>query len=253
VPQEKTSVCKMNDEIVPFALQEWDRRLNDNRFVISKSSFELKQRWRVEILGTLNDIVQASNPFLKLRDCLTNSVVRTSYYQLLMNHPSDDSGHPLSSISHPKISWRLSEHISEVTHNNTKLRLVVEAHGENVNELLDYVRYTYESNFAYLSAINAARTMMQDIGDDVDWLPQFYISMCIWQEDMVRKQIAIPSLFNNEEQSEVSDSTKYWKFKEFVKSGSKFPHRDWQQLYGSDLLEASGRARVISTPPIRKT
>jgi hypothetical protein len=243
----------MNDEIVSSALQEWDRRLNDNRFVISKSSVELKQRWRAEILGTLNDIVQAANSFLKLRDCLTNSVVRTSYYQLLMNHPSDDSGHPLSSISHPKISWRLSEHILEVAHNNTKLRLVVEAHGENVNELLDYVRYTYESNYAYLSAINTARTMIQDIGDDLDWLPQFYISMCVWQEDMVRKQIAIPSLFNNEEQSKVLDSTKYWKFKEFVKSGSKFPHRDWQQLYGSDLLEASGRARVISTLPIRKT
>jgi hypothetical protein len=121
-----------------------------------------------------------------------------------------------------------------------------------VKELLEYVRYNYESNYAHLSAINAARTMMQDIGDDIDWLPQFYISMCIWQEDMLRKQIAIPSLFNNEEQSKGLDSVRYWKFKEFVKSGNKFPHRDWQQRYGSDLMEASVRAKVISTPPIRR-
>jgi hypothetical protein len=94
--------------------------------------------------------------------------------------------------------------------------------------------------------------MMNDIGGDVDWLAEFYISMCIWQEDMVRKQIAIPSLFNNQEQLEGLDSTKYWRFKEFVKSGNKFPHRDWQQLYGSDLLAAAVRAGVIQTPPLRK-
>jgi hypothetical protein len=241
----------MNDEIVSSALQEWDRRLNDNRLLISKSSVELKQRWRAEIVRTLNDTVQANNSFLKLRDCLTNSAVRTSYYQLLMHHPPDDSGHPLSSISHPKISWRLSDHILDIAHNNTKLRLVVGAHGENAKELLDYVRYNYELNFAHLSAINAARTPMQDIGDDVDWLPQFFISMCVWQEDMVRKQIALPSLFNNEEQSKGLDSVRYWKFKEFVRSGNKLPHRDWQQFYGSDLLEASVRAGVISRSPTR--
>jgi hypothetical protein len=31
-----------------------------------------------------------------------------------MHHPPDDYGRTLSSISHPKISWRLSEHILEI-------------------------------------------------------------------------------------------------------------------------------------------
>src|SRR5437762_11575572 len=101
----------MNTEIVSVALQEWDRRLNDSRLAISKSSFELKQRWRTEVLGTLNDIVQANESFLKLRDCLTNAVVTTSYHQVLMQHPRDGDGNPISSISHHKLSWRLSEHI----------------------------------------------------------------------------------------------------------------------------------------------
>jgi len=48
--------------------------------------------------------------------------------------------------------------------------------------------------------------MMKDIGDDEDWLPQFYISMRVWQEDIVWKQIGIPSLFNTQEQSKSSDS-----------------------------------------------
>ena len=229
----------MKNEIVSFALQEWDRLLNNSRIAISKSSFELKQRWRAEVSGTLNDIVEASNSFLKLRNCLTNAVVTTSYYQVLMQHPRDDHGTPISSISHPKISWHLSEHILEIAQKDKKLRRFVVAHGENMKELLDYVRFIYESNYANLSAINAARTMMKDIGNDEDWLPQFYISMSVWQEDIVRKQIGIPSLFNSQEQSKSSDSTKYWTFKKFVKSGNKFPHRDWQQLYGSGLLEAS--------------
>jgi hypothetical protein len=229
----------MNAEIVSFALQEWDRRLNDSRLAISKSSSELKQRWRTELLGTLNDIVHAENSFLKLRDYLANAVVTTSYYQVLMQHPRDGHGNPISSISHPKLSWRLSEHVLDIAQKDKKLRRFVVAHGENLKELLDYVRYNYESNHAHLAALNAARTMMKDIGDDEDWLPPFYISMCIWQEDVVRKQIGRSSLFNTQEQSKGLDSIKYWAFKELVKSGNKFPHRDWQQLYGSDLLQAS--------------
>jgi hypothetical protein len=226
----------MNDQIVLFALQEWDRVLNDSRVSISKSSFELKMRWRAEVSGTLNDIVAANDSFLKLRDCLTNAVVATSYYQVLMLHLRDDHGTPLSSISHPKISWRLSEHILEIARKDKKLRRFVVARGENVKELLDYVRYNFEWHYAKLSAINAVRTTMKDVGDDEDWLPQFYISMCIWQEDMVRKQIGLPSLFNTQEQSK---STKYWAFKKLVRSGNQFPHREWQKLYGSELLEAS--------------
>ena len=102
-----------------------------------------------------------------------------------MQHPRNDHGSPISSISHPKISWRLSEHILEIAQKDKKLRRFVVVHGENIKELLDYVRFIYESNYAHLSAINAARTMMKDIGDDEDWLPQFYISMRVWQEDIV--------------------------------------------------------------------
>jgi hypothetical protein len=229
----------MNDQIVSFALQQWDRCINDKRFAISEASFELKERWRATLSGTLTEIVQAENSFLKLRDYLTNAVVTTSYYQVLMQYPRDDYGNPISSISHPKLSWQLSDHILEIAQKDKKLKRFVQAHGENGKELFDYVRYNYESNYAYLSAINTARTMMKDIGDDEDWLPQFYISMCIWQEDMVRKEIGTSSLFNNQEQSKGLDRIKYWAFKKFVKSGNKFPHRDWQQLYGSDLLGAS--------------
>lgn len=73
----------------------------------------------------------------------------------------------------------------EIAQKDKKLRRFVVAHGENMKELLDYVRFIYESNCAHLLAINAARTMMKDIGDDEDWLPQFYISMRVWQEDIV--------------------------------------------------------------------
>jgi hypothetical protein len=62
----------MNDPIVSFALQEWDRRIDDKRFVISETSFELKQRWRATLSGTLTEIVQAENSFFKLRDCLSD-------------------------------------------------------------------------------------------------------------------------------------------------------------------------------------
>jgi hypothetical protein len=229
----------MDNQIILLVLQEWDRVLNHSRLTISKSSFELKWRWRAEVSGTLKDIVEANDSFRTLRDCLTNVVVTTSYYQVLMQHVRDDQGTPLSSIFHPKISWRLSEHILEIARKDKELRRLVVAHNENLQELLDYVRYNFERHYVNLAAINAMRTTMEDVGDDQDWFPQFYISMCIWQEDMVRKQIGLPGLFNTKEQSNNLDSTKYRAFKTFVQSGNKFPHRDWQQLYGTDLVEAS--------------
>src|SRR5262249_45841986 len=151
------------------------------------------------------------------------------YYHVLMQHSRDDQGSPLSSISHRKISWRLSEHILEIAQKDKKLRRFVVAHG--VKELLDYVRYNYETNYAHLSAINAARTMRKDIGDDEDWLPQFYISMCVWQEDMVRKQIGIPSLFNTQEQSKGS---KYWTFRKGREqiSASRVATTLWFRAFG---------------------
>jgi hypothetical protein len=44
----------MNDPIVSFALQEWDRRINDKRFAISETSFELKQRWRNNFMALIS-------------------------------------------------------------------------------------------------------------------------------------------------------------------------------------------------------
>ncbi len=226
----------MDNQIVSSALEEWDRVLNDSRIGISKSSFELKWKWRAEISGSLKDIVGANDPFLKLRDSLTNVVITTSYYQVLMQHLRDGQGNPITTICHPKISWRLSEHILEIAKKDKKLHRFVVKHGEKAQELLDYVLYNFEWHYALLSAINAVRTTMDDVGDDQDWLPQFYIAMCVWQENILREQIGLPSLFNTEEQSK---STKYWAFKNLVKLGNKLPHRDWEKLYGSELSEAA--------------
>jgi hypothetical protein len=61
-PDNLSGICPtMNDPIVSHALEEWDRRINDPRFAISRASFELKQRWRTEVSGTLKDIVRAEN------------------------------------------------------------------------------------------------------------------------------------------------------------------------------------------------
>lgn len=147
----------MDNQIVSFAIEEWNRVLNDSRIEISKSSFELKRRWQTEVSGTLNDIVTANDPFLNLRNYLTNAVITTSYYQVLMQHLRDEHGTPLSSISHPKISWTLSDHILEIAQKDKKLQRFVVAHGENPKELLDNVRYNFEWHYALLTALNAAR------------------------------------------------------------------------------------------------
>ncbi len=117
-----------------------------------------------------------------------------------MKHRVDQYGDPISAISHPRISWRLSDHIFEIAKKEDNFRNFIEAEGEDMNDLLDYVLLLYQSNHARMSALNAARIMMKDHIEGESWFQQFYISMCIWHEDRLRKEIGIQSLFNEEEQ-----------------------------------------------------
>jgi hypothetical protein len=226
----------LKNPIVSFALEEWDRRVKDNNVEIGQGQFsDVLKRWRGQLIDALSQIVEAENPFIKMREVLTAAVVATSYYNILMKHRIDQYGNPISAISHPKISWRLSDHIFEIAQKEEDLRSYIEARGENMNDLLDNVLYRYQINYAFMSAINAARIMMKDYIDGENWFHQFYISMCIWQEDRLRKEIGISSLFKEEDQSKGLDGIKYWTFSDFVTSGNKLPHRDWQYLYASDF------------------
>jgi hypothetical protein len=63
----------LRNPVVSFALEEWDRRVNDKTVEISKVSDALKQRWRSQLIDTLSQIVQAENPFMKLREQLTEA------------------------------------------------------------------------------------------------------------------------------------------------------------------------------------
>jgi hypothetical protein len=219
--------------VVSFALDEWDRRVKDKNVALNEFSDELKQRWRDQLIDTLSQIVNAQNPFMKMRERLADAVATTAYYNVLMKHHIDERGNPISVISHPKISWRLSDHIFEIAQKEEKLQNYIEAHGENMNDLLDYILYAYQLNHARMSAVNAARIMMKDYVEGEEWFSQFYISMCIWHEDALRKEIGIATLFSEEEQSKGLDGIKYWAFEDFVKSGNKLPHRDWQHLYAT--------------------
>jgi hypothetical protein len=225
----------LENPIVSFALEEWDRRVKDKDVALNQFSDALKQRWRIRVIDSLSQIVQAENPFMKMRECLSDAVAATAYYNVLMKHRIDEHGNPISAISHPKLSWRLSDHILEIARKEKSFRKFIEAHGENLNELLDYILYAYQLNHAKMSAINAARIMMKDHDQSEDWFEQFYISMCIWEEDVLRKEIGIARLFSEDEQSRGFGGTKYGAFEDFVKSGSKSPFQEWRELYESDF------------------
>jgi hypothetical protein len=96
------------DPIVSFALEEFERRVNDKSNAIHEASAALKQRWSDQLIQTLSEITQSENPFMKMREILCDAVVRASYFSVLMKHNVDKNG---NAISHPKITWRLSDHI----------------------------------------------------------------------------------------------------------------------------------------------
>jgi hypothetical protein len=222
------------DPIVEFALQHWEECcVSDKTFEFSEASE--KERHRDRLINTLFEIKQSENPFMKMRELLAKAVQTTTYYNVLMKHRIDKDGNPISSISHPKISWRLSDHIFKIAQKEKTLRGVIEAYGENMSDVLDCILVTYRSNHAHMSAINAVRVKMKDYVEGENWFQWFYVSMCISQEDRMRKEIGLPSLFNENDEPKGLDGLKYWSFLDFVKSGSKQPHRDWQELYASEF------------------
>ena len=69
---------------------------------------------------------------------------------------------------------------------------------------------------------------MGDVDEDRDWLMPFVTSMMIWQEDIMRQRLGLPSLLEDE-QAALRHST----FFNFVKDGSPNPYFDWDRSWGT--------------------
>jgi hypothetical protein len=89
----QTQKALLRNPVVSFALEEWDRRVNDKN-VEGKFSDALKQRSRSQLIDTLSQIVQAEKPFMKMHEQLADAVVITSNYNVLVKHRIDQYGNP---------------------------------------------------------------------------------------------------------------------------------------------------------------
>ena len=81
----------------------------------------------------------------------------------------------------------------------------------------------------YLNGVNYVRGEFNDIDKEKDWLRPFIKSMLIWEEDIVREKIGLPSLLPDS-----LDSLKHSTFMNLVTNGHKNPFYEWEKSWAED-------------------
>lgn len=183
---------------VVAATREMDRWLNDGTSaLLDHLPAEEKQAHRAAVLRIAGETVQAERPLRVMREHLCNFVAEASRYDVLRQHLLDRTGNPVASVADSRISWALSRHVGDIAVKDEHLLALARAsNADSMDAFLDYIALRCEIAQAYMAAINAMRSALDDaIADPAeDWFRPFYVEMCAWHEEIYRDKIGLPSL-----------------------------------------------------------
>ena len=91
----------------------------------------------------------------------------------------------------------------------------------------------------YVNGLNIIRRDFGDFDDVKDWLQPFMKSMLIWDEDIWRGKMDLPSLLPNS-----LDALEHSTFMNMVVNGFKNPYFEWEKAYG-ELAKEGARQQLL--------
>lgn len=189
-------------------------------------SAEGKQKISGWLLERIFGVYQAADPFAAMR--LELAAMTSGHAQLVIL------------IRDPVNDYNRTRYVSGELHN------CIRACAPHCNELAEELwrnpnstdaeiyAYAKQRSIYYnyvLNGINKLRYDFDDFagGKDRDWLPPFSTSMMIWQEDLYRSKIGLPTLFEDKIIKALPHST----FFNLVHDGVRNPLFEWERTYGS--------------------
>ena len=170
-------------------------------------------------------IDQAENPFLKLRELLTNYVLAFTRLQVHCLTKEEKAGQFYADC--PYISGELHHHIRALADHNEELKRLKWEH-ENLTDV-ELVGFCNARSAVFLycvNGLNIVRIMRGDKDSPKDWFRPFLRSMLIWDEDTCRGQIGLPSLLPGS-----MDALEHSTFMNMVVDVYQNPLYEWEKAY----------------------
>jgi len=129
----------------------------------------------------------------------------------------------------PEISSQLHGRIAELVDYCPELKEFVANKGWHSDaELIDFCNLRCVVTLPHLNSFNILRVFYHDIDDDEqrDWFRPFIKSMLIWEEDLYRSKIGMPSLL-----AEDLDGLSHSVFFNLVDSEAANPYLEWSRQF----------------------
>ncbi len=164
------------------ATREIERWLSDDSCPYLESLEDHDKQAHTDALFEIAvQIVQSQHPRALMRQCIANYVARASRYDVLRPHPTEVMGNPPASFAESRVSWQLSCRVGEIALEDRYVRnLALRSKVQTVEELLNVIAFECELAQAFMSAVAAMRSYLDDGQRDPsrDWLRPIYIAMC---------------------------------------------------------------------------
>jgi len=181
-----------------------------------------KQEIIGDFYGKVFALTQAENPFLTMREYIASYVCGYASFQVLCLKEEEKKEAFYSDC--PYISGELYRHIQKLSEHNEELKKLKWKNNDlSTDELVYFCNARSALHLYYVNGMNMVRSELKDLDTGKDWLRPFIRSMLIWEEDIYRGKVELPSLLPDS-----LDALRHSTFMNMVTNGYENPHYEWE-------------------------
>jgi len=193
---------------------------------LTRFSKKAKEGIQTDLIKKINLIFKSQDKIIELRKILSDYVFQLAYFSVLSLTLEEKRE---LYQNQKNISGELSANLLNIAKNESELKEILDNSSTNNEELLEYCNTRRLLLTYYVNGLNILRLGLNDYCQ-IDWLHPFLISMCIWQEDLIRERSDMKRLLRSD-----LESLQYSSFLNIVEEGIDDPYKKWKSDFELDL------------------
>ena len=220
----------INSKIFVATCEEFIGRLADRRrfeSMVSNEAFEEYQAW---LADRLRSIALAHAPLARCRELLAEAVTNLAFYEILAMDVEPRTERTAMRNQHG-VSGELKGRLSEIASKNRRLKNeLIDLKNASHDDILTYVLIQYCRWSSTANAWMAANNVIESLSVEQhrSWFKPFLHAMCVWQEDRIRRDLAMPRLLGREPLIAAHRAAAYHTFLRFVLDVAADPDAAWR-------------------------
>lgn len=231
---------QFNKTALGIALQDHTRKYFYSDHSLSWFKQENKDALIADFYGKIGQVACAPDPFLALRESLTEYVLAYAQVTILSHTRAEKIEMPWA--DNPYISGTIHQHVVEASEFCDE----VQRHKDDLadataEDLIAFANTRGAVNLYYANGLNMLRIDMGD-QEEPDWFRAFVEAMLVWEEDTYREKLGLPSLIGG------TGGVVYSAFFNYVIGGEPRPFERFRTEFPDYYLAGHG---PVAVPELR--